>query len=236
MNYKKYIFSIAVFSATILCAITLTSIFLTLLIAHNNSLKFCFSPGCFDFAEKAFQEPIKIFKIGVAFGAYAFTAIGAATAILTYVNSVKAEKNNRHFQKHSEFKAFTSGLVARQNSGIRQENFNANKYYSCLFPLSAEAYFIPSEPYDTIINNIERQIEETQVNFIPGDIRSIEEHCRNMLEYFHSLGIAVEEPTEETLMMLEPKIFSFIDNINQQFTNIEVSLRSKSRDYIRSIQ
>jgi len=236
MNYKKLIFLTAVFSAVVLLAITLTSIFLTLLIAHKNSLRFCFSSGCFDFAAKAFQEPIRIFKVAVEFGTYAFTAIGAATAILTYINSVRVEKNNRHFQKSSEFKTFTSELVARQNSGLRQENFNANKYYSFLFPLSAEAYFIPSESYNNIINGIELQISDTQQNFVPGDIRSIEEHCRNMLTYFRSLGVTVEEPTEETLMMLEPKIFSFIDSINQRFTNIEVCLRDKARDYTRSIR
>ncbi|WP_449122855.1 retron Ec48 family effector membrane protein [Pseudomonas sp. MPG01] len=236
MNYKACIFTVAIFSAVVLCVITLASIFLALLIAHINSLEFCFSPGCFDFAAKAFKEPVSVFKIGVEFGAYAFTAVGGATAILTYINSVKAEKNNRHFQKHSEFKTFTAGLLAQPNSGIRPESFNANKYYRYLFPLSAEAYFIPSESYANTICSIEAQIAESQANFVPGNARSIEVHYRNMMGYFHALGITLEEPTEELLMALEPKIFLFIDSVNQQFTDIEVSLKSLPRDYPRSLQ
>jgi len=235
MNYKKFILIIIGFSTAALFAIALISIYLTLAIALKNSLELCFSPGCFDFAAKAFREPIKIFKIGVEFGTYAFTGIGVATAILTYINSVKSEKNNRHIQKHSEFKVFTSGLIAQPNSGIRSENFNTNKYYRFLFPLSAEAYFTPSESYADTIYSIGAQISETQRDFIPGNPRSIEGHCRNMLGYFHVLGITIEEPTDELLMMLEPKIFAFIDSINQQFTDIEVSLKNKTRDYSRSL-
>lgn len=235
MNYKKCISVIAVFAAVILIGITLTSIALSLVIAHQETLEFCFSPGCFDFAAKALQEPIKVFKVGVEFGTYAFAAIGAATAILTYTNSVKTEKTNRHFQKCSEFKNFTSALASQENSGINIQNFNANVYYNFLFPYSTDAYFTPSELYKNTINHIEEQIAETHANFIPGNRRSIEGHYSKMLGLFHTLGITLEEPTEDLLIILEPKLFAFIDSINKQFTHIEVHLQSKARDYSRLV-
>ncbi|CAI8768596.1 retron Ec48 family effector membrane protein [Pseudomonas serboccidentalis] len=233
MNYKKCLFIIAAVSFLVLIVIVLTSVFLSFAIAHRSALVFCFSPGCFDFAAKVFQEPIKIFKVGVAFAAYAFAAIGAATAILTYINSVRSEKYNRHIQKSSEFKKYTQELIAIPGSGIKSQNFNANKFYNCIFPRSMAADFSPSVLYVSIIEQMEALIVQSHKNFVPDDIGLFQEHYNGMLKYFQVLGISIEEPTEQRLIALEPKIFMFIDSVNKQFTGIELQLHCKPRDYSR---
>lgn len=233
MNYKKYIISSIAISSTILILILATSITLSLVIAHQEDLKFCLSPGCFDFAAKALQEPIKIFKVGVEFGTYAFAAIGAATAIMTYMNTVKSEKHNRHLQKYNEYNNYTSDLLSRENSGIRHQNINTNLYYNLLFPESINAIFAPSKRYEDIIKKLADLIVTTNTNYTPSDDNTIAHHCREALKLIEQLGITMEEPTEERLILLEPKILIFIDNINKKFTNTEIRLERLTRDYSR---
>ncbi len=233
MNYKKGILIVAIFSAVIFIGVIFISFYLSLIIAHQNALEFCFSPGCFEFAAKALQEPIKIFKVGVEFGAYSFAAIGAATAILTYTNSVRTEKNNRHIQKHSEFKRYALELISAQNSGLKPQDFNANRYYNLLFPNSADACFTPSALYSNTIFAMGELVTQSHVNFIPNDMKSFEGHYKEMMNFFQMLGVAFEEPSAERLILLEPKIFIFIDSINKQFTEIDVQLHSRPRDYSR---
>jgi hypothetical protein len=235
MNYKKYIIALTLCCIAMLLLIISISIFLSLSIAQQEKLELCFAPGCFSFAAKALQEPIKIFKVGVEFGAYAFAAIGATTAIMTYVKTVKTEKINRHFQKATEFKSFVTALVSRNDSGVKYQNFNVNRYYNILFPDSTDAFFTPSDFYKSTINCISEQITETHCTYTPGNKKIIENHFRKIIHLLDTLGISIEEPTEYLLITLEPKIFIFIDSINKQFTNIEIRLQDIARDYSRHV-
>ena len=235
MKYKKHIIALAFCSAAILLFIISTSIFLSLSIAQKENLEFCFAPGCFSFAAKALQEPIKIFKVGVEFGIYAFAAIGATTAIMTYVNTKKTEKINRHFQKATEFKSFVAVLVSKNDSGIKHQNLNVNRYYNSLFPDSTDAFFTPSDFYKNTISCISEQISKTHSTYTPGNKKIIEIHFQKIIPLLDTLGISIEEPTEYLLITLEPKIFIFIDSINKQFTNIEIRLHDIARDYSRHV-
>jgi hypothetical protein len=235
MNYKKVIFLLASISLFLFFGIVLTSVFLSLAIAQRGNLVFCFSPGCFEFAAKAFLEPIKVFKVGVEFGAYSFAAIGAATAILTYRNSVRSEKYNRHIQKSSDFKKYTEELVREAGSGVKPQDFNVNRYYNFMFPLSVDAQFVPGELYVSILQQMDALVEQTNIGFVPGSVASFQDHYYKMMDFFHVLGISIEEPTEELLIILEPKIFMFIDSINKQFSSIELQLHRRSRDYARLV-
>ena len=233
MIYNKYARVTIIICAVILAIIIAISAATALTIAYESKLEFCFSPGCFNFAAKALEEPIKIFKIGIEFGTYAFAAIGAATAIMTYLHTVKAAKANQHYQKSSDFKDYISKFTSSANSGIKDENFNSNQYYNFLFSNSINAVFSPSTAYRDTIELISKQITNTSTNYTPGDKTIITKHFTNMTTLLNTLGINLEEPTELKLILLEPKIFSFIDNINKQFTDIELRLQHLTREYER---
>lgn len=233
MHYKKTLITLTFFCIAILIIIISISAFLSISIAHQEQLKFCFNPGCFSLAAKILQEPIKIFKVGVAFGTYAFAAIGSTIAIMTYINTIKTQKINRHFQKSTDFKIFVAELISKNDSGIKYQNLNINRYYNTLFPDSTDAFFTPSDYYKNIIDRISEQIHKTNSKYTPRDNKIIEIHFRTMISLLEALGITIEEPTEYLLITLEPKIFTFIDNINKQFTNLEIHLHDIARDYSR---
>ena len=205
------------------------------MISNQENLSFCFSPGCFSYAATIFKEPIDILKIGVEFGTYAFAAIGATTAIMTYINAVKSEAATRHFHKSTEFKTLAIEIISTENSGIKLQNLNINRFYKTMFPNSTDAIFTPSTLYVSIIKEIAKKIAETSSSYAPKSERLIESHFNAMIAIFEKLGLSIEEPTSDQLIILEPKIFLFIDLINKHFTDIELQLSSIPREYEKHV-
>ncbi|MEX5559098.1 retron Ec48 family effector membrane protein [Pseudomonas rhodesiae] len=235
MNYKKYTHPLIFLSFLTLLIITTTSLTLIFMISNKEKLSFCFSPGCFSYAAKIFKEPIDILKIGVEFGTYAFAAIGATTAIMTYINAVKSQVTTRHFQKSTEFKTLAIEIISTENSGIKLQNLNINRFYKTMFPSSTDAIFTPSTFYISIIKDIANQVTDTSSRYAPRSEKLIESHFNNMIAILDKLGLSIEEPTSDQLIILEPKLFLFIDLINKHFTDIELQLSNITREYERYV-
>lgn len=193
-----------------------------------NDLYFCFQPGCFEFAYRKYMEAVQIVISTGVVVAYLAALGGSYLAMKTYLDSVSRDADNRHL---TNFKLFKSGVVGFDVPGFDLSTLNVNAFYYFIFPRSKEGRCTVSADYLSFISSVIEKVQLSNSTYGSGTAWDKSEHCRFMIALFGKIGLEIEEPSDDLILMLEPRVFAFLDLVSSRVLDVPTLIGTPYRSY-----